>query len=111
MFFTVISKSFINWTIKERNGLAALSKQTKLILLQRRLQEVKNKKRVIIILNLIFVIIFGIIWFQYGYDYVIGFIIALGIVVFAGMPLYDRYAKQESALLLEIQQAVEVTSE
>ena len=87
-----------------------MNEKTQLLLLEQGLDKVRNKKRATIILTLILVIMVSIIWFLYGFDYAIGFIIALGIVVFAGMPLYNRYSRQESAILLEMQKMNRDTS-
>ena len=72
---------------------------------ERRLKAVKVKKTAVLAFNLTIVIAVAVLWVLQGHDYVIGFIIAAGFVGFAGIPLYNRYAKQESQIRSEMQQA------
>jgi hypothetical protein len=73
--------------------------------LERRLKAVEVKKTAVLAFNLIIVIAVAVLWVLQGHDYVIGFIIAAGFVGFVGIPLYNRYAKQESQIRSEMQQA------
>ncbi len=73
--------------------------------IERRLKAVKVKKTAVLAFNLIIVIAVAVLWVFQGHDYVIGFIIAAGLVGFVGIPLYNRYVKQESQIRSEMQQA------
>ena len=74
-----------------------------MFLLQRRLDEIKKRKRNITILSLVIVALLGVVSQLYGLDFVTGMFLAIGIGFFVGVPLNGYYGKQESAILWEIQ--------